>query len=344
MPRVLLDAALRLAIADSLSITPSTSAGPFYGSLSRVRPSYFSRMQTAAALALALLCSLPLRLVAEPQGVVVASYNVENYVGVTPVPEGGRSPAKPKKDAAIAALIRVIKEVNPDILGVCEMGSPERFEDFKKRLAAAGLGYVDAEYVQAADPERHLALVSRFPIVARNSRTDVPFEINGQPEKVRRGFLDVTIRIAPDYQLRLVGAHLKSKLAVAAGEAVVRRHEAQELRRHLEKILVQDPETNLLCYGDFNDTKDTPTFAAISGIRGTPTYLDDVPAQDDLGDRWTHYWKAADLYSRIDYLFASPALVHEIVAGSGRIHRSESWAAASDHRAVSATIIPVNRK
>ena len=301
-------------------------------------------MKTPAALALALLFSLPALPAAEPKGVVIASYNVENYVGISPVTEGGRTPAKPKTEAAIAALIRVIKEVNPDILGVCEMGSPERFEDFKKRLAAAGLGYVDAEYLQAADPDRHLALVSRFPIVARNSQADVPFELNGQPEKVRRGFLDVTIQVAPDYQLRMVGAHLKSKLAVAQGEAVIRRHEAQQLRRHLEKILVPDPGTNLVCYGDFNDTKDTPMFAEISGIRGTPTYLDDIPAKDNLGDRWTHCWKTADLYSRIDYLFASPALVREVVAGSGRVDRSDVWSAASDHRAVSVTIIPVNKK
>ena len=63
------------------------------------------------------------------------------------------------------------------------MGSPERFEDFKKRLDEAGLGYVDSEYLQAADPDRHLALVSRFPIVARNSRGDVPYELNGQPRE-----------------------------------------------------------------------------------------------------------------------------------------------------------------
>ena len=99
-------------------------------------------------------------------------------------------------------LVRIIKEINPDILGVCEMGSVERFADFKKRLTAAGLGYVDAEYVAGPDEDRHLALVSRFPIRARNSLTDVGFELNGKPEKVRRGFLDVTVDVTPDYRLR----------------------------------------------------------------------------------------------------------------------------------------------
>ena len=85
-------------------------------------------------------------------------------------------------------------------------------------------------------------------------------------------------------------------------------------------------------------------FAAVSGVRGTATYLDDLPAKDDLGDRWTHYWKTADLYSRIDYLFVSAALAREVTPGSARVYRSEFWSEASDHRAVFATIIPVNRK
>ena len=301
-------------------------------------------MKSPAWLVLALALTLVRGMAAEPKEVVIATYNLENYLGAEPAAEGGKPRGKPKTEKAIEAVVRIVKEISPDILGVCEMGSPERFEDFKKRLAAAGLGYTDSEYVQAADPDRHLALVSRFPIVARQSLTDVPFELNGQPEKVRRGFLDVTIQVAPDYALRMVGVHLKSKLAIAEGEALVRRHEAQQLRRHVEKILTADPQANLVCYGDFNDTKDQPMFAAVSGVHGTATYLDDLPAKDDLGDRWTHYWKTADLYSRIDYLFVSPALVREVVPGSARVYRSEFWSEASDHRAVFATIIPVNKK
>ncbi len=301
-------------------------------------------MKSAAWLVLALSLALPLPLAAQPGEVVIATYNLENYLGAEPAADGGKSRGKPKTERAIEAVIRVVKEINPDILGVCEMGSRERFEDFKKRLATAGLGYTDFEYVQAADPDRHLALVSRFPIVARQSLPDVPFELNGQPEKVRRGFLDVTIQVTPDYVLRMVGVHLKSKLAAAEGEALIRRHEAQQLRRHVEGILTAAPQANLVCYGDFNDTKEQPMFAAVSGVRGTPTYLDDLPAKDDLGDRWTHYWKTADLYSRIDYLFVSPALVREVVPGSAHVHRSEFWNEASDHRAVFATIIPVNKK
>ena len=275
---------------------------------------------------------------AAPREIVVCTYNVENYVDATPPKEGQTRGTRAKSEKEIAVLIRIIRDINPDVLGVCEMGSPQRFEDFKKRLAAAGLQYTDSEYLAGPDQDRHLALVSRFPIVSRESQADVAFELNGQPQKVRRGILDVTIAVTPEYHLRLVGVHLKSKLPAPEGEALIRRHEAQKLRQHLESILTAQPEVNLVAYGDFNDTKNEPMFQEITGVRGTPTYMADLWARDNLGDRWTYYWRAADLYSRIDYLFVSPGLFREVVKTKSTVYRSPDWNEASDHRPVFATI------
>lgn len=286
---------------------------------------------------LSLLC-------AAPSEIVVCQYNVRNYVNSRPAGEGQKYATRAKPPVEVEALVRIIKEINADILGVCEMGPPDRFDDFKQRLAEANLGYTDFEYVQAADEERHLALLSRFPIIARKSAANVGYEINGKVEKVRRGFLDVTVQVTPDYRLRLVGAHLKSKLPSLEGEALVRRHEAQQLRKHLDAILLAEPQTNLVCYGDFNDTKDQPMFSEITGVRGTPTYMADMWAKDSLGDRWTHYWKTADLYSRIDYLLVSPALYREVVKEKSTVYRGPDWEVASDHRAVYASIVPIDRK
>ncbi len=279
---------------------------------------------------------------AVPREIIVCQYNLENYVGEDQAPGNPRR-AKPKSEKEIAALIRVIKEVNPDILGVCEMGSPERFADFRARLKSEGLGYVDTEYVNGPDPDRHLALVSRFPITSRQSVTDVPFSIDGAPEKVRRGFLDVTIQVNANYVLRMVGVHLKSKLAAPEDEALIRRHEALLLRTHLDKILAADPRVNLVCYGDFNDLKNEQTMHEITGPRGAPNYMTELLAKDRGGDRWTHYWSAADLYSRIDYIFVSRALSREVVKDKCSVYRSDFWNEASDHRPVSAAIIPADR-
>ena len=267
---------------------------------------------------------------------VFAGYNLENYFLSVRSTDYGMHMEAQKPEKAVAAQIRIISEIHPDILGVCEMGGPEDFADFKKRLKS--LGYSDSEYVNGPDPDRHLALLSRFPIVARNSRDDISFEINGIPEKMKRGILDVTIRITPQYEIRCVGAHLKSKLAVTEGEALVRRHEAHLLREHINRILKEAPGTNLLVYGDFNDTKNQPAIQEIIGPRGSREGLKDLWVHDEQGDRWTYFWKQADTYSRIDYLMANRALFPSIVQGKSRVFRSTDWNTASDHRPVITTI------
>jgi len=276
------------------------------------------------------------------KGIVFCSYNIRNYVGSDQASTESRTKPKPEKE--IEALVKVIREIDPDIIGVCEMGSPAMFEDFKARLEKAGLGYKDSEYVQADDADRHLALVSRFPIVRRDSVTKARFTLNGTLQPVRRGFLDVTVQVLPGYQLRCVGVHLKSKLPAPEGEALLRRHEAAKLREHLDAILVATPATNLLCYGDFNDTRNQPIFSEITGVRGTPGNMTDLRPSDLHGDRWTHYWPEADTYTRIDYLFASPGLTPEVRRDSAKVYRSDFWAAASDHRPVYVTIDPVERR
>ena len=276
------------------------------------------------------------------KGIVFCSYNVKNYLGPDQVSAERKTKPKPEKE--IEALIKVIAEIAPDVLGICEMGSPAAFDDFKARLEKAGLGYKDSEYVQAEDEDRHLALLSRFPIVHRDSAAKVRYALNGAPQSVKRGFLDVTLQITPRYELRCVGTHLKSKLPTPEGEALVRRHEAAKLREHLDAILSANPGVNLLCYGDFNDSKNQPMFSEITGVRGTPNHMTDLAARDVHGDRWTHHWPVADEYSRIDYLFASPGLLPEVKRVTATVYRSEFWEQASDHRPIFVTIIPVEKR
>ena len=265
---------------------------------------------------------------------VVAGYNVENYA---PILIPGR--AKPGKSAeAAAAVVQAVRQINPDILGVCEMGPPPQFEEFRKRLADAGLHYSDFELVEASDPDRHLALVSRFPIVARQSLADVPYESNGAREKVKRGFLDVTVQVNDRWRVRIVGAHLKSKRpSPGAPEEVLRRNEAHLLRNHISAILTAEPGVNLVVFGDFNDSKDQPSIQEILGRRGAPDSLLDLALEDNQGDRWTHYWKVDDGYARIDYLLVNRAFSPRVVRAQSYVYRSPIWNIASDHRPVVAT-------
>ena len=265
-----------------------------------------------------------------PAELTVVSFNLENYVMME---RGGQT--LPKPDSEKAAVVNILKKLNPDVLGVCEMGDKTQLDDLQKRLADAGLKFVDSELViSAADQVRHVALLSKYPIVARNSVADASYTLDGKPMKVQRGFLDVTIKVGDDVQLRCIGVHLKSKRPVPEGEALMRRNEAHLLRAHVDEILTKEPATKLLVYGDYNDTKDEPPLQEVMGRRNSPMHLQDILLTDDRGERWTHFWKTADQYSRIDYLLVSKALEPLVDEAGSFINNTPDWNDASDHRAL----------
>ncbi len=271
---------------------------------------------------------------------IFAGYNLENYAPLA-IPGETQSGRPGKTAEAASAVVQVIREIGPDILGVCEMGTAPQFEEFRKRLEAAAMGYRDFEWVESPDPARHLALVSRFPIVERHSVADLPYESHGIRQKVRRGFLDVTVQIHPSFRLRIVGAHLKSKRPSPEGSPdLERRQEAHLLRQHLDEILAAEPTMPLLVFGDFNETKDQPAIQEITGRRGSPQALAELRLADSVGDRWTYYWKTDDVYSRIDFLFVNRALAPRVVQEQSGVYRSPIWNQASDHRPVFATFHP----
>ena len=271
--------------------------------------------------------------------VVVASYNVENYLKMERKVDGKTVPDAPKPEQEIAAVIDVVKEINPDILGIVEMGDEKTLDEFRARLKAAGLDYPHKEWVRGTDAARHVALLSRFPIVARNSRDEVPFELNGKQMRVGRGILDVTVKLADNFSLRLVGAHLKSRREVPdLDQVAMRAKEAWYLREHLAKILQANPEEKLLLFGDMNDTKNEYPIKELLGSTRDPLRMKDLFLTDYYGYRWTHYWSSADIYSRIDYLMVSQWLWPDINMDKSGISSSRIWYKASDHRAIFTTI------
>jgi len=267
---------------------------------------------------------------AAPEEITVVSYNLENYLVMQ---RQGQLAPKPEDEKN--AVVKIIADLKPDILGVCEMGDEGQFKDFQQRLAQAGLTFKDTEYVtgEGEDNVRHVALLSKFPIVSRQSVTNLGYQLGGHELKVQRGFLDVTVQVNKDTQLRLVGAHLKSKRPVPEGEELMRRNEAHLLREQVDAILGKDAKAKLLLYGDYNDTRNEAAIQEVIGARGAG-HLTDLSLVDDHGERWTEYWGAADVYSRIDYFFASPALLPLVDKEQSYIDRSADWAKGSDHRAI----------
>ena len=264
--------------------------------------------------------------------VTFVAWNVRNYMISPIVDRDGRitTPAKPPESAqAVAATLARLK---PDIVGLSEIGTRKDLENLQRRLKQLGIDLPHHTWVDGADRERHLALLSKFPLRAAHD-TKSGFVLGGLPHRVQRGFLDCTVEVCPGFDLRVVGAHFKSRRIVPEfDQSEFRRNESLLLRTKIDGILRENPGTLLLLYGDLNDHKNSPAVAGVAGRRGGATSLEILELADKVGDQWTYHWSESDEYSRVDYVMASKALVPLVRKKKSMVHRAPRWEEASDHR------------
>jgi len=281
---------------------------------------------------------------AEPERITFCSYNLKNWLTMDrlDMQTFQTLPSAPKPDDEKDRVVKILAAIKPDILGVCEIGTSDDLADLQKRLKAAGINLPHTELAHGGDPVRRLALLSRLPIKARNSQTDLKYQLGAQTLPFQRGILDVTIAITPTFDLHCVGVHLKSMREIEeADQAQMRRNEARLLRKHLDSIFTQESGARILAYGDFNEHRNEP---AIPEIMGSPrtgdTAMQDVWLKDRNGEVWTHFWDAADSYSRLDYCFFSRVLRPHIDFNRCFIYSARDFDKASDHRPLVIKISP----
>jgi endonuclease/exonuclease/phosphatase family metal-dependent hydrolase len=268
-----------------------------------------------------------------PAEVVFAAWNLRNYVLHPARRADGRPVVAAKSPESVEAVVQQILDIRPDILGVLEIGSRRDLADLQRRLRQGGLDLPHSTRVDGPDKVRRLALLSRYPLKGTRHATRDTFLLDGLPHQPRRGFLDTTVMVRPDFPLRLLGAHLKSRRLMAQfDQAEFRRRESLLLRRRIDDILHNAPGQPLLVFGDFNDTKNSPVLGTLLGRRGSPQALTAVPLADRHGDQWTYRWAETDEYSRIDFVLVNSVLRPLIRRNGTRIHRARDWAVASDHR------------
>ncbi len=276
----------------------------------------------------------------------VATYNVENYLTA---PSGTR----PAKSIIAKAKVREsIHALKPDVLALQEIGGTEALLELRASLKAEGLDFPHWEIITGGDTNIHVAVLSRFPFSARHPHTNDNYLLNGRRFRVSRGFVELDVRVNPNYQFTLFAAHLKSKRPVPeADQAELREQEALWLRKNIDARLAGNPNLNLLVLGDFNDTRDTKAIKVIIG-RGRNSLIDTRPAE--LGGdpppsdhpnyavhnvTWTYHYGKEDTYSRIDYILISRGLAREWEPEGTHVLTLPSWGAASDHRPIIARFL-----
>lgn len=268
--------------------------------------------------------------VPEADSFSVMTYNVRQYALMDR--DGGGEADDPKPQEERDAVIQLITAARPDVLALQEMGNELDFSKFKAALRSAGLDYPYAELLQRGQIEINLAVLSRFPIVSVQHRTNDRYSIGPAKVPVARGFLDVDIQVNPTYRFRLINAHLKSKVYSPLGQTEMRRNEARLLNKAVRDILDENPEINLLVAGDMNDDYASAPLREVAGRRGGQ--LTDLRPVDSAGDAWTCFHAATDSHSRFDYLFVNEGMKPEVIREQTRVVRDPLTYKASDHRPV----------
>jgi len=273
----------------------------------------------------------------------VATYNVENYLD-EPVP--GRMAKSAEARAKVRESVLAVK---PDVLALQEMGSLSALQELRESLKSGGLDFPYWEHVTGFDTNIHVAVLSRFPFVARRPHTNDGFLLDGRRYHVRRGFAELDIQVNTNFAFTLIAAHLKSKNPVPEAEqSELRLEEAKVLREEIDARFAADPNTKLIVLGDLNDTKDAPSTKTVIG-RGKHKLVDTRPAErngdDAPGHRsaqpravtWTHYYAKEDTYSRIDYILLSPGIARAWVPKETWVLSISNWGVGSDHRPIVAS-------
>lgn len=261
------------------------------------------------------------------------AYNLKNWLTMRRYVDGERVlSGKPEDEKNAVYDIILLKK--PDILGICEIGSPEDLSAFTDGLKARGLDYPYVEHTQGIDKYRTLALLSRFPLTQKDSQTELSYTLGDRKWLISRGILDVTVD-TPLGEIRFMGCHLKSKREIPeADQAEIRLNEAILLRKRIVEALEADPDAKLVVYGDMNDTRSSEAVRELIGRRNSKTGLEIVDAKDDRQTTWTHHWAREDIYSRLDYAMVSYGLVPFIDEIRSELLYPEQWRVASDHRAI----------
>jgi endonuclease/exonuclease/phosphatase family metal-dependent hydrolase len=282
----------------------------------------------------------PSALFSEP--LTIATYNVANYTMASRMVESIYRRSYPKTEKEKTALRAVIKALDADVLALQEMGTQPYLHELLRDLKTEGVDYSHTQLIEAADPDRHVAVLSRKPFTTVRKHTDLTFKYFDATERVKRGLLEVHIQTgAGDLALFIV--HLKSRFTDRKDDPESVRRRVAEAQAVRDRVLLAypkpaaNPDARFVILGDFNDIRVNPPLQRLAR-RGRVEITQALRATDSHGEVWTHFYEKRDTYTCVDHILVSPALKKSVTDGAARIYDGPGVREASDHRPVYARL------
>jgi len=265
----------------------------------------------------------------------VATYNVENYTAADRRVDDIYRQGYPKPEAAKTALRAVIRALGADVLVLQEMGPAGYLAELQRDLRAEGLDYPHGALAEACDADRHLAVLSRIPLIGVRTHADLEFPYAGGRARVKRGLLEVAVTVE-GAELTLFALHLRSRFTERPDDpnaARFREGEAAAIREFVLRRFPDPAAARFVILGDCNDLRNSRPLRLLTR-RGLTAIASPADAVDCHGEAWTYYYRKDDTYSRVDYIFVSPGLAPALAGGGARVYDGPGVRDASDHRPV----------
>lgn len=246
----------------------------------------------------------------------VMTWNIENLFRPQDLSKSVSTAAKTKYKKKLETLAKTILKLEPDVLALQEVGSPEALNDLnallEKRYPHTQLStFPDSRGIRVAFLSK-LAFeefedISAFPSAGLPAVIGIDHE--GKPTSLTslgRGALRVVVKPKKNFSVHLITTHLKSKLLTfpptksgkprfdtddenersrVAGLALLRRTaEAVALRVKANELLEGNSKNTLILLGDMNDVTDAATTQILQGPGGSEIGTGGFNTPDKGGD------------------------------------------------------------
>lgn len=262
--------------------------------------------------------------------ITLATFNLHNMFDAWDDPYRADTAANVLDRAMMEKLAGTIRQLDADVLGICEIENRGILDLFCKVLLH-DMGY-EPVLIEGNDGRGiDVAVLSRLPVGPVTSHQHLRFPgPNGSMTRFRRDLLQVRIEPPGAQAFDMYVVHLKSKSGDPAGTLDIRMAEARQARLLLDRRLAAEPDARFVICGDFNDTIDSQPLQTLlgSGPAALHHFVADVP--DD--QRVT--FNKEPHRAMIDFIFASPAMARDYVSDSYRIVHGSMETIGSDHNPV----------
>lgn len=229
----------------------------------------------------------------------VCIWNVHCYLDTYRM-KNGRRIKSPKPEDEKEEIVKIIKDINPDVLGIEEIGGEPYAKEFAKRLSQSGMNYPYFAVSEESSEYPQCAIFSKIPFQKTNILAVKNFDYFGESARSPRGMLVADFKTGGK-DWRFGSIHLKSKFGAKARDRennLFRQKEAELIAKDMSGFLKKGGLA--IIGGDFNEE---PKDGAISILKKAG--LEPLKQENPNGLPFSYHWAKENAYRQFDFFMIS---------------------------------------